>query len=104
MRLQQLAKLIAVACVDGHNDVIQQGKRKPLSEQPLHQCEIEADAHPVLMPCAMEGPRGEQAAIVETDIEREAAGSWRQLRSELDFIVFVDRPVVRAEIFLKLFV
>jgi hypothetical protein len=36
LRLQELAELVAVASIDGHDDIIKQRECEPLSEQPLH--------------------------------------------------------------------
>ena len=55
--LQKLAELVSVSSVHGHNDIIQERDREPISEEPLHKREIEADPHAVLVALAMECSR-----------------------------------------------
>src|SRR5439155_14732432 len=71
LRLQQLAELITVPRIDGHDDVVQQRDRETLAEQPLHQSKVETDPHAVLMAFAVIGGWWKQAALVEIDFEIE---------------------------------
>jgi hypothetical protein len=36
LRLQQLAELLAMPCIDRHDDIIEQREGKPLTKQALH--------------------------------------------------------------------
>jgi hypothetical protein len=51
---------------------------------------------------AVVGSRRKQAAFIEVDIQTKAAFAWGEFRSELRFVIFVDRSVERAEVFLHL--
>lgn len=72
---EQFAELAAVTDIDGHHDVIHQRKYETIPQQALHQCEIQTDAHTVLMPLAVKGTRRVHAAVVEVDIKVEFAAS-----------------------------
>src|ERR1035437_829056 len=104
IRLQEFAELIAVSGVHRHNHVVQKRKIESISEEPLHEREIKADAHTVLMALAMVSTGRKQTAFVEVDIEIELAFARGELRGELGLIVFVDRPIERAEVFLHVFI
>src|SRR5258706_122956 len=45
-----------------------------------------------------------QAAFIEVDIKTEAAFAGRELCRERRFVLFVNRPIERAEVFLHLFI
>ena len=84
--------------INGHNNVVQKRDCELIAEQPLHEREIEADAHAVLMPLAVVRTRREKTSFIEVDIEVEFALAGRELRGELAFVVFVNRAIERAEV------
>ena len=104
MSLQEFAELIAVPRIHRHDHVVQERKCEPIAEEPLHEGEIKADAHAVLMTFAVEGTGREQSTFIEVNVKIELALARRQLRRELALVVFVDLAIVRAEIFLDLVV
>ena len=57
--LQKLAELVAVSSVHRHNDIVQERDREMIPEEPLHEREIKADPHTVLVALAMECGRRE---------------------------------------------
>ncbi len=65
--------MLAVSLVDGHDDVVQNSETELFAQQALHQREIEADAHPVLMTFAVVRAGREHALVVKRDLEIELA-------------------------------
>src|SRR6185312_11888476 len=98
--LEQLTELLAVARIDRHNDIVEQGKRKALGKQSFHQGEVKADSHAVLMPLAVIGNRREQTSIIKVHFKTKAALGWRKLRRKFRLVIIVNCAVVRAEILL----
>ena len=90
--------------VNRHDDVVQQREGELRAEQLLHQREVEADAHPVLVPLAVVGGRRIQSALVEIDIKVETSLGRRQLGREVGLVLAVDRAVERTEVLLYLVV
>ena len=71
--LEQLTELIAMVAIDGHDNVVQQSKSKALSEETLHEREVEAKSHTVLVALAVIGPWRERAPTVKVHIETKFA-------------------------------
>jgi hypothetical protein len=90
--------------IDGHNHVVQKRKCKSIPEKPFHEREIKADAHAVLMALTVVGGGRKKTALVEIDVEIELAFARSELRGEHAFVVFVNRAIERAEVFLHLVV
>ena len=101
MRFQQLAKLVAMARVDGHHHIVQQCDREALREKALHQGEVKTYPHAVLMPLAVISAGREKTALVEIHVEIEPPLAGCQLRRELRLIVLIDQTVESAEIVLN---
>jgi hypothetical protein len=81
-----------------HHDIVEQGNREFLLQEALHQCEIEAHAHPILVAFAVERRRWKKPALVEIDREVKLAFTWCKLCRKLDLIVVVDGAVKGAEV------
>ena len=92
-RLQEAAELLAVALVDGHDNVVQDGKPEPVAEHALHQREIQAHAHPVLVAFAVVGGGRKHALVVERHFQIELALRRIELRLEGALVVGVDVAV-----------
>ena len=88
--------------VNRHDDVVQQREGELRAEQPLHQREVEADAHPVLVPLAVVGGRRIQSALVKIDVKAKTPLGRGQLRREVGLVLAVDRAVKCAEVLLHL--
>ena len=74
---QKLAELIAVARIDGHDDVVQERQRETIAKEALHERKIETHSHAVLVAFAVVGSGREQASFVEIHIETKLALAGR---------------------------
>lgn len=87
IRLEQSAHFAPMAGIDGHQDIIEHRKGELVAERVLHQGQIQAHAHTVLMPLTMIGTGRECPTAIEIDVETEFGGHRLQLADELAFIV-----------------
>ena len=104
MFLQQLAELIAVTGVYGHYYVIQERECELLTIQALHEGKIQTNPHAVLMPLTVISSRWKEAALVKVNVEIELTLTRAQLCGEVDFVLFINLPVERAEFLLNIVV
>src|SRR3974390_2953148 len=90
--------------INRHDHVIQKSECEPISEEPFHECQIEADTHSILMAFAMIGARRKEPALIEVDVKVEFALTRRELGGECTLIVLIERAIECTEVFLHLFV
>src|SRR3954454_4301009 len=93
VRLQELTEVIPMACIHGHNDIVQERDRESVAEEPFHEREVETDAHAVLMTLAVVRARRKQTAFVKVHVKIEPPLAWRELRGELGLIALVDGSI-----------
>src|SRR5437016_4164381 len=91
MCFQELAEFVAMPHVDGHNHIVEKRERKLIPEQALHESEVKAYAHAVLVSFAMIRAGREKSALIEVDIEIELPLTRGELRGKFALVVFVDR-------------
>jgi hypothetical protein len=82
--------------VYGHDHIVQKSERESITEKSLHQREIKADAHAILMALAVVGAGRKKSAIVKIDIEIELSLARCELRGERAFVIFVNSAIKRC--------
>lgn len=86
---QEAADVAPVSGIDRHEDVIEDGKGKRISERVFHKREIEAKPHAVLMI----GAGWKKTAAVEVNIKMQLGRFRGQFAFECSFIIVVDDAI-----------
>src|ERR1035437_2406100 len=100
LRLQKCTHFTTMASVHGHENVVEHGEREPGALEVPHKCEVQAQAHAVLVALAVIRARGEEAATVEVHVETEFSHRRDELSLKLVFIVAVGGAIEGREVVL----
>jgi len=92
--LQELTELFAMLGINRHNHIVENCEREIGTQDPLHQGEVEAHPHSVLMAFAVICAGREHAFLMEVHQEPKLPVHRFKLSLELPLIIMVDELIV----------
>ena len=84
--------------VDGHHDVIEHHEAEAVAKETLHQRQVQADSHAILVALAVVGAGRVHSLVVERNLQIELTLGRFKLRLERLFVLPVDLAVEVTEI------
>ena len=91
--LEEFTELLAVILVDGHHDVIKHREAEAVAKEALHQRQVQADSHAILVALAVVGAGRVHSLVVERNLQIELTLGRFELRLERLFVLPVDLAV-----------
>ena len=91
--LEESTELLPVILVDGHHDVIEHREAEAVAKEALHQRQVQADSHTILMALAVVGAWRVHSLVIERDRQIELALCRFELRLERPLVLTIDLAV-----------
>ncbi len=98
LRFKKTADVAAMAGINRHEHIVENGEGELVAEGVLHQGQIEAEAHAILMALAVIRAGREKATPVEINVKAELGRCRLEPAHKLIFVLAVDHEVIIGEV------